>query len=394
MTTTLRILDGDGEAARPRPMDFAAEADLARCGALKDFWYVACLSSQLGCEVPLARTILGAPLVLFRDAHGVAHALRDRCLHRNAPLSGGVVVDGGLACPYHGWTYDGAGRVVHVPSLGDAQQGLAVVAGEPGGVCTPAVLGCVPRFPVVEQDGVVFVLPGGDPQRARRAPFRIPHVGEPGWNVYFMVTRFANGVTNLIENFMDVPHTIFVHEGWFRRATRRRVPARVDRRDGSVNVTYLQEDDRISGLGRLLNPTGAPMVHTDRFFVPNVTRVDYTFGPRSAFVINSQCTPISAYDTLVYTAISYRLPFDLPRAVVARALEPVVRWYTRKVIRQDVDIMALQASGLRATSEPPRFTSTEADVLHADVEAYRAWLLAGAEGDGPADRSVDIAFFI
>jgi hypothetical protein len=38
--------------------------------------------------------------------------------------------------------------------------------------------------------------------------------------------------------------------------------------------------------------------------------------------------------------------------------------------------------------------STEADLLHADVEAYRAWLLAGGEGAAPGDEKRPIAFWI
>ena len=397
MTSTLKLLD-DNIVSVPAPdgaLDFAAEASLDGCGALKDFWYIACLSSELTGTKPLSRTMFGVPIVLFRDAGGRARAARDRCLHRNAPLSAGVVVDGCLACPYHGWTYDGDGRCVHVPSLGDAQQGRAIDAD--GNLTAPAslsTLGRLATFPVLEQDGAVFVLPGGRLENARKPPFRVPHFGEPGWRVYVMVTRFQNGVTNLVENFMDVPHTLYVHRGWFRRSSGRRVPARVDRADGSVCVTYRQEQDRISGLGRLLNPSGEPMVHTDRFFTPNITRVDYAFGKKSAFVINSQCTPISALDSLVYTAISYRLPFDVAGAPVARLLEPLVRWYTRKVIEQDVDIMALQSAALSASSEPPHFQSTEADLLHADIEAYRAWLVRGGNGPGPEDRSRDIEMFI
>ncbi|MGZ3457268.1 MAG: aromatic ring-hydroxylating oxygenase subunit alpha, partial [Archangium sp.] len=48
-------------------VDLEAEADLARCGALKDFWYVACLSTELASGKPLARTLFGTNVVLFRD---------------------------------------------------------------------------------------------------------------------------------------------------------------------------------------------------------------------------------------------------------------------------------------------------------------------------------------
>jgi hypothetical protein len=63
------------------------------------------------------------------------------------------------------------------------------------------------------------------------------------------------------------------------------------------------------------------MVHTDKYYIPNITRVDYSFGA-SGFVITSQCTPVSATDTWVYTAISYRLPFGATGAAVVARCDP------------------------------------------------------------------------
>jgi phenylpropionate dioxygenase-like ring-hydroxylating dioxygenase large terminal subunit len=286
---------------------------------------------------------------------------------------------------------------VEVPSLGPQQCGEALDAqghARAGLKVRPCDLGKLRRFDTLEQDGLVYVFMGGDSSRARRPAFRVPYWGHPEWTVYFMVTRFPNGVTNLAENFMDVPHTVFVHEGWFRKVARKRVPATVKRFDGSVLVTYRQEQDTVTGLGRLFNPGGLPMVHTDHYFIPNVTRVDYMWGDRSGFAINSQITPIGPTDSLVYTAISYRLPYDLPRALVARALRPLVRWYTTQVIRQDVDIMKVQREGLLNGPGGGVFSGTEADLLHADIEAYRRWLLEGGHGPGPDDEERDIIFWI
>lgn len=403
MVLHLHPKDSEESSALVRPrIDLDREADLERCGALKDYWYVACLATELGRKKPLGRTIFGLPIALFRDERGRAVAVRDRCLHRAAALSEGVVVDGKLCCPYHGWTYDGDGRCVHIPSLGDAQRGalLSDVEHHRAGLrLAPADVGCVRTFPTREQDGLVYVFLGGEGRAARKDPFPVPFWGHPDWVVYFMVTRFPNGVTNLVENFMDVPHTVFVHQGWFRNARRKRVPATVERVDESVLVTYRQEQDKLSGMGFIMNPFGRePMVHTDKFYVPNITRVDYTWGQQSGFVITSQCTPIGPTDSLVYTAISYRLPFDLPGKLFARSLEKLIFWYTTQVITQDVDIMAAQAKGIRSGAvggrEPLQFTSTEADLLHADIEAYRAWLLEGRPGDGPANAARDIAFSI
>ena len=388
-----------GDAAAKQKIDLQREADLERCGALKDFWYVACLSTELGRDRPLSRTMFGVDLALFRDARGHACAVRDRCLHRGTALSAGVVVDGTLCCPYHGWAYDGGGKCVHIPSLGEAQRGsvLSDVEHARAGLrLSAADVGCLRTFAVREQDGLVYVHLGeGAP---RKDPFLVPYFSHPSWVVYYMVTPFKNGVTNLLENFMDVPHTVYVHRGWFRDPVKKRVPATVERGNGSVLVTYRQEQDQIAGLGFLMNPAalwgrGEPMEHTDKYYVPNITRVDYTWGERSGFIITSQCTPVGPSESLVFTAISYRLPIDVPGNLLAKALERVIHWYTRQVITQDTEIMVAQSKGLRG-SEPVTFASTEADLLHADIEHYRTWLLEGGTGEGPAEAKRDIEFFI
>jgi len=96
------------------PPETKAHVSVAR---LRRFWYVACQSEELA-RKPLARTVVGVPLVLFRDASGKAAALLDRCPHRNVPLSLGRIVAGGrLECAYHGWQFEAGGRCALVPGL-------------------------------------------------------------------------------------------------------------------------------------------------------------------------------------------------------------------------------------------------------------------------------------
>jgi phenylpropionate dioxygenase-like ring-hydroxylating dioxygenase large terminal subunit len=379
------------------PIDLEAEADLSRCGALRDFWYVTCLSTELNENRPLSRTLFGVRLVLFRDAHGQPVALRDRCLHRQACLSGGTVCAGNIRCPYHGWAYDPEGHCVHIPSLGPHQHGQVLDEhghAKAGLRLSPRDVGRIHSYHTREQNGLVYVFMGKEVQTARSSPFSVPYYHDPGWRTYFMVTRFANGVTNLVENFMDVPHTVFAHRGWFRRQAQQRVEAVVRREHGSVHITYEEKKDRITGLGRLLNPLNQAMLHTDQYMIPNITRVDYTFGTRGSLVITSQVTPVGPTNSLVYTAISYRFPFDFPQQILARAMQPLVVWYTRQVIQQDVDIMENQRVGLTSGSRGGWFVSTEADLPHTDIEAYRTWLREGGKGDGPADEIRRIAFWI
>ncbi|AKF06284.1 aromatic ring-hydroxylating oxygenase subunit alpha [Sandaracinus amylolyticus] len=339
----------------------------ARAGRLRDHWYVAARSDEVTTKKPHGSVILEEPLVLFRTSKGRVVALEDRCAHRNAKLSEGDVFDDRLGCPYHGWTYDCEGRLVNVPSEGPRS--------------LPVLECSVPRFHVLERYGLVWVWMGhGAPDGA---PFVIPHFDaegrsdEEGWGGYWMTTDFANGVTNLVENFMDVPHTVFVHKGWFRRTANKKIKTQVERTKDSVLVTYDQPSDSIGFTGRILNPSGAPMVHTDKFYMPNVTRVDYDFGGERGFVITSTCTPRGPFDTRVYTRISYQLG---RWNRLARHLLPP---YTREVIRQDVVIMRNQGDNLQRYGGAPRFLSTAADVLHQHIEALRDHATRGEDAPEP-----------
>ena len=344
------------------------------CGTLNENWYVAATSNELRRGKPLGVTILEEGIVLFRDAEGRATALIDRCLHRTAALSKGDVFDGCIGCPYHGWTYDGSGQLVTVPSEGPerfARPGLRVE-----------------RFPVVEQDGLVWVYMGTPERALETQPFRLPHADERGWRSYMMLTRFDGDVTDLVENFMDVPHTAFVHAGWFRKATNaKRAEATVQRTRDAVHVEYFQPDDSIGFTKWLMNPDGKPMTHTDRFFMPNVTRVDYMWGERRGFVITSQITPITPDQAIVYTAITFR--FGVFNAI-ARLLLPA---YTRAVIQQDVRIMAVQTKNL-ARFGTRRFHGTEADAIHRAIESLRAYAAAGEVGPEPEPMSTRICFWM
>ena len=84
----------------------------------RDFWYIVAESKQLKPEKVLARKVLGEWLAVFRDEKGKAVVVQDRCKHRATQLSKGKMENGCLVCPYHGWTYDGTGEVVAVPSEG------------------------------------------------------------------------------------------------------------------------------------------------------------------------------------------------------------------------------------------------------------------------------------
>ncbi|MEP7702804.1 aromatic ring-hydroxylating dioxygenase subunit alpha [Paraglaciecola sp. 25GB23A] len=319
-----------------------------RDGKRVNNWYILCLASEVA-QKPIRRIMYDKPYVIFRDENGGLSCLEDRCLHRGTKLSEGQCKNGQIVCPYHGWTYDKHGHVTDIPSEGPDKNSRYKIA----------------RPHQYEKNGVLWICPSQEMPLDAIPTWTFPYAEDPAWTKYFMITDFDNEVTNLVENFMDVAHTVYVHAGWFRNKAQIKVPMSIETKEGAVLVTYNQENDKIGGItNRLLNPKGVPMTHTDKFIYPNITRVDYSYNNEYGFVINSQITPISTLKSRVYTYIAYKLvSFNW-------IAKPFVKFYTRQVIEQDVAIMRNQGENLKLDISP-RFRSTEADTVHLAIEKLR-----------------------
>lgn len=309
----------------------------------EDYWYVLAESDELRANHVLQRRVLDQMLACFRDQDGAPAVLRDRCLHRNAPLSAGRVRDGLLSCAYHGWTYDGRGRVVSIPSIGGG-----------GDQCSSP-------FRTIERDGYIYVrLSHNAPSDI--APFTMPHYGEHGWKNLRLRNRFANNVSNCVENFIDIPHTAFVHRAIFRSSSGERLAATVSRINAEVHVTYRNEHTNLGRYRWFLNPGGNEIRHTDNFYAPNVTSVVYEIGAKS-FIITSQAVPVAAQETLVYTDLTYR--FGVFNALAA----PFVRRHGQRIIDQDIEILSQQMDVIGRYGR--EFHDTPADTIHRFVDSIR-----------------------
>ncbi len=82
---------------------------------LRNVWYVAAWSHEVGAEGLFARKLLGEGVVFFRKADGSVVAMADHCPHRWAPLSLGRREGDALRCMYHGLLIDGSGACIDVP---------------------------------------------------------------------------------------------------------------------------------------------------------------------------------------------------------------------------------------------------------------------------------------
>lgn len=334
----------------------------------QNYWYILCESKELKANQALARQILDEWIVVFRNRAGQAVALQDRCLHRASRLSEGRVKDHRLVCHYHGWTYDGLGRVVRVPS------------DSPVDVESKR---CAKSYRTREQDDFIYVCLDAD---SAEQPFSMPSYQRHGYMTLRLQHEFDNTVTNCAENFVDIPHTTYVHPGVFRYDRRQKLTAQVERFDGRVRAEYKQETDNFGIFSRILNPSGQEIRHIDEFIAPNITCVQYFFGPKKHFIITSQSVPISEQKTLVYTDLTYNYGWWNWLA------RPVIYIQAKIIISQDVRVLAEQMEVINKYGT--QFQNGRSDIIHVYIESIRDEISQNRDPRALARKSSNVEFWI
>lgn len=163
---------------------------------LRNGWYCAGWSGELS-AAPIARRMLGEPVLVFRAEDGQPVALEGRCPHRFAPLHRGTIANDRIECPYHGLVFDRTGKCVHNPH-GD------------GTIPKDATLW---TYPVVERDGVIWVWMG-DPVLADQTT-----IIDTGFLVspdYTSVLGYLSVTAHyqlVIDNLLDLTHPAVLHKG-------------------------------------------------------------------------------------------------------------------------------------------------------------------------------------
>ena len=346
--------------------------------SVKDFWYIVGLSSDLDAGRVLGVTLLGEWLAVYRNAKGEATTVIDRCLHRNARLSKGKVKDGELVCPYHGWRYSQGGRLSAIPSEGPNFR--------------PQPPRCLTTFATVEKSGYIYVHLNKAPDLADQAnqtpePYTIPFLGAPGYQHVRLKHVFRADVPGCAENFIDIPHTTYVHPNIFRYEREpQKILAEASLKQGAVHVRYLNETANFGWFSRFLNRQGKVIFHEDHYYLPNITHVEYRFGEKRHFNIVSQSVPVGDDETHVYTDLIY--DYGLWNAVA----KPFVRWVGKAIIAQDVRIMGQQTDVINKYGIS--FSSTRADIQHLWIERIYADLRAGKDPHAIPEQTKNVEFWI
>jgi phenylpropionate dioxygenase-like ring-hydroxylating dioxygenase large terminal subunit len=335
---------------------------------LEQHWFIVAMSGELR-GAPIARTLMGVPLVLFRDGEGKAAALLDRCPHRNVPLSLGRVEQGQLECTYHGWRFDGGGVCRFIPSLEGPSEGKArrTLA-----------------YPTIEQEGFIWVYGtpsvGGELPESR--PYNFPRMGERGYTTVSQAVQAECTMHAAIENALDVPHTAFLHKGLFRSKSRNiPITAVVKRTATTIEAEYVGEPRPVGLVARILSPSGGMVTHFDRFILPSIAQVEYQIGTENHFLVTTAMTPISDFFTRLFAVVSFR------SRIPGWLLKPFLKPLALRIFQQDAKILKKQTETIQRFGGE-QFVSTEIDVLGGHI-----WrLLKAAErGDtlkegGPEER--------
>ena len=187
----------------------------------KQLWFPVVASTEVR-DKPVGVSLLDEAVVLWREpghegAPGAVHAWADRCPHRGARLSLGRVLNhlhgARLECPYHGWQFAGdaaavqgsssCARCVHVPAAPE----FVPPAGHAAEV-----------FEAREAHGLVWVRllkPGAAvPAVLAEPPVFEPWVDSAWRQLLCGPYEVHTSAPRLVENFLDLSHFGFVHEGW------------------------------------------------------------------------------------------------------------------------------------------------------------------------------------
>ncbi len=163
---------------------------------LRNCWHPVAPAVELGTR-PLGVKALGEELVLWRDANGEVHAMVDRCPHRDTKLSLGDVVDGTLACAYHGFRYDVTGQCVAIPSE--------------GGDCPLVRRFRARAYPAAERAGLVWAYVG-DTDLFPAPPLQIPEELEDAeWSGFVCRAEWRANWMRIFDNLSDPMHGQFLH---------------------------------------------------------------------------------------------------------------------------------------------------------------------------------------
>lgn len=321
-------------------------------GGLKEHWYPICFVRSLRPFRPVRYHVLGVPLYVHRDDQSEYKVFLDVCPHRQAPLTCGHSEKEGIRCPYHGWRFDWEGHCVEIPSSPEEKK-------TPQLHLLPFESQCV--------DGMLWVWMGlgetkGGPSRCIEGKDE-----QAGWKTIQREYVMKANVEDIVENFMDSPHTGVVHKGLIRghhAPEKRRVHVSVDGEQLFVEHEPIHED--VGLFGRLIRRPDEKTQHRDTFLMPTHVRVEYWFGKQDvSFFAFIAMTPNAEDETKIMLTIGLRFGWMLNQMGSL-----ILPYFMDKVVAQDDEILSLQRDNVSLVDER-HVASISSDVMDLQMRRMR-----------------------
>lgn len=311
----------------------------ARDSVLAHDWHAVARVEEMARRRVVPVRLLGIDLVVWHDGER-HHAWQDLCVHRGARLSLGKVEGGCLQCPYHGWIYDKSGACVRIPAHPEQK---------------PPARARAQAYACREAYGLVWVCLAEPSQPLPD----FPEWGDPAVRTFTMGPyEMEAGGPRIIENFLDLAHLAFVHDGILGVESRAEIGRyQVETRaDGifATDISVWQPDPDGSG-----QPAAARYMY--RVIRPLAAYLTKHAG-RSVFTMMILATPVDELHTRAWIVFSMKGADETPS-------EQLVQW-TDRVFLQDKPVVQSQRPELL-----PLDLQAE---LHLNCDrtsiAYRQWL--------------------
>jgi phenylpropionate dioxygenase-like ring-hydroxylating dioxygenase large terminal subunit len=194
---------------------------------LQNAWYAAWWSTDLDPNQIQLRTITDIPILFWREEDGEPNAVLDRCPHRQAPLSLGRRIKGGIQCNYHGLAFDGSGACILNPH-GPLVSALRVRS-----------------FPLVERYKLIWIWMG---HAADADPALIPDLSfadstpASAFSNGFIPTQAGHQL--IADNILDLTHADYLHGSNLGGGALTRTRPKVELRSGpTVFVEWFSKGD-------------------------------------------------------------------------------------------------------------------------------------------------------
>lgn len=291
-------------------------------------WYVILESKELKKHKPLKTTRFNEQLSLWRDKNGNVCCIEDKCCHRGASLSYGKIIHGKLECPFHGFIYDGSGKVRTIPANGKNRS-------------VPETMK-VGSYKTIEAYGFIWLWWGED-EKIVQEPFFFSELKDfsyssykDHWNIHY---------SRAIENQLDVVHLPFVHKTTIGRGNKTLVNGPVVIREKELITFYVNnilDDGKTVPLkpGEIINYQN--LFHL-QFHYPNIWQnyISDKIRAVAAFV------PVDEDNTIVYIRY-YQNLIKIP--LLKELMNYIGKIFSIIILKQDKRIVITQLpkrSGLK-----------------------------------------------